>query len=130
MRQLPGSTSLGLSERAERVLAYIVFWISGLILLLAERDNQQVRRHAAQSVVVFGWLSAILVALSLLRWVFGILGGVPLVGLLFTLASGIFAVLFTLAVWITFLLWVWLMIQAYRDPNYYLPILARLVRRR
>jgi len=129
MRQLPGPTSLGLGERTERVLAYSVFWVSGLILLLLER-NPQVRRHAAQSVVVFGWLSAILVALSLLGWVFGLISGIPLIGFLFGLVSGIASVLLTLVFWITILLWIWLMIQAYRDPLYQLPLPRRLARRR
>jgi uncharacterized membrane protein len=129
MRQLPGPTSLGLSERTERVLAYSVFWVSGLIFLLAER-HPRVRRHAAQSVVVFGWLSATLVALALLGWVFGLFGGIPLIGFLFSLVGSIFGVLFTLASWLTILLWIWLMVQAYRDPDYHLPIPARLAGRR
>ena len=49
-------TSLGIQERWERVLAYALIWVSGLILLFVEQRNQTVRRHAMQSVIIFGSL--------------------------------------------------------------------------
>src|SRR5579859_5770421 len=96
-------TSLGISERWERVLAYALVWVSGLILLFVEQRNQTVRRHAMQSVIIFGtlgivgllsgWLSHIWV----IGFVFGLLGNV--VGL------------------VAFVLWILLMVLAYFNPN-------------
>jgi len=49
-------TTLGMSERLERVLAYAFGWVSGIILFMVEK-NRNVRWHAAQSMVTFGTLS-------------------------------------------------------------------------
>jgi uncharacterized membrane protein len=44
--------------RLASVLCYAGWWVTGLVFLFAERRNQAVRFHAAQSLVVFGVLSA------------------------------------------------------------------------
>jgi uncharacterized membrane protein len=96
-------TTLGIQERWERVLAYAFIWVSGLILLFVEQRNQTVRRHAMQSVIIFGtlgliglfagWLSHIWV----IGFFFGLIGGfVPIVG---------------------FVLWILLMVMAYFNPS-------------
>ncbi len=59
-------TTLGLNERLERVLAYAFGWISGLLLFLFEK-NRNVRWHAMQSMIVFGSLSVLIVAVNMLR---------------------------------------------------------------
>src|SRR5947207_14054701 len=69
-------TSLGMDERLERVLAYSLGWISGLILVFLEK-NRNVRWHAVQSMVTFGSLSILMFAMSLLR---GFLAWIPLLG--------------------------------------------------
>src|SRR6266568_3711476 len=48
-------TTLGLDERLERVLAYLFFWVSGILLFWFEK-NRNVRWHAAQSMITFGTL--------------------------------------------------------------------------
>ena len=52
-------TSLGLDENVVGALAYGLGWISGLALLLTERENRFVRFHAMQSTIVFGGLCAL-----------------------------------------------------------------------
>jgi uncharacterized membrane protein len=52
-------TSLGMPENTTALLAYVFGWVSGLIVLLAEKKNNFVRRHAAQSFVVCGVLSSL-----------------------------------------------------------------------
>lgn len=52
-------TSLGTTEHIAIFLAYILGWISGLIILLIEKDNDRVRYHAAQSLIVFGSITII-----------------------------------------------------------------------
>jgi len=96
-------TSLGIAERWERVLAYAAIWISGLILLFVEQRNQTVRRHATQSVMIFGTLSIVSLLLSLF-------GHIPLIGPLFGLLGGIIG-------FVTFVLWIALMVLAYFSPN-------------
>ena len=100
-------TSLGIDERWERVLAYAFIWVSGLILLFVEHRNQTVRRHAMQSVVVFG-------GLGILGWLVGsfghLLGWVPLIGGIFGLIGGLIG-------FVMFALWILLMVLAYFSPN-------------
>ncbi len=59
-------TSLGLNIRLERVLAYAFGWVSGIIFFFCEK-NRNVRWHAAQSMVTFGSLSILMLAVSMLR---------------------------------------------------------------
>jgi uncharacterized membrane protein len=108
-------TTLGIPERWERVLCYALFWISGIVLLIIEQRNHNVRRHAAQSVLVFG-------TLGLAGWLVGVLGSVfghiPLIGLLFAGAFGLIGWI----IWIAaIVLWLGLMLMAYARPTYVLP---------
>jgi uncharacterized membrane protein len=100
-------TVLGIDEKWERVLCYVFGWVSGLIFLLIENKNATVRRHAVQSIVVFG-------TLSILAAVLGWLSGIWVIGLLF----GLLKVLVGL---VTFAAWVLLMIAAYASPATFVP---------
>jgi uncharacterized membrane protein len=117
-----GPTTLGIPERWERVLCYALGWISGIVLLIIEQRNHNVRRHAAQSVLVFGTLSVVL-------WLVGVLGSIfghiPLIGLLFAGAFGLLG----LGIWgVTIVLWLLLMLMAYARPTYVLPFGRRYER--
>ncbi|MFI5273189.1 MAG: DUF4870 domain-containing protein [Ktedonobacterales bacterium] len=99
---LSTQTVLGIPEPWERVLTYALGWVSGLIFLLIEQRNSTVRRHAWQSVVIFGTISIVL-------FVLGVLSHIWVIGLLFGLLSGV----------VTFgavLVWLGLMIAAYFSP--------------
>jgi uncharacterized membrane protein len=104
-------TTLGIDERWERVLCYVGIWVSGLIMLLLEHRNQNVRHHAKQSVVVFGILSVIAFVLSF----FGAaLGWIPLLGFFFTVGFGFFhGVVITVMV----LLWLFFVLSALLSPR-------------
>jgi uncharacterized membrane protein len=104
-------TSLGLDERWERVLCYALGWITGLIMLIAERKNQVVQRHARQSVLVFGGLSLLIWLVSGLG---GLLGQILLIGGLFSFGFGLLGWL----LWVvTFVAWIGLMLMAYAGPK-------------
>ena len=100
-------TTLGIPERWERVLTYALGWITGIIFLLVEQRNQTVRRHAAQSTVVFGVLS---IAGFLASALGGLLGHIPLIGWLFGFGFGAIGVVIGFVV---FVAWIGLMIMAY-----------------
>ena len=114
-------TTLGLGERLERVLAYAFFWVSGIVLLLFEK-NRNVRWHALQSVVTFGTLSLLLAATSIFR---GLLEWIPLIGWLISLGLGL---LFSILSWTWLILWVWLMVMAWIRPDYRLPLINKWMR--
>ena len=95
-------TSMGLDENIAGLLCYVVGWITGIIFLVLEKENQFVRFHALQSILTFLPLSVIAL----------LLGWIPFVG--WVLAG---------LVWIlTFILWIVLMFKAYRGEKYKLPI--------
>lgn len=71
----------GLSENSAAALAYVFGWVSGLVFVLAEKDNARVRFHAMQSLLffagltiisfvpVFGWiLSPFVMIVGLIGW--------------------------------------------------------------
>ncbi len=99
-------TSLGFSERAERVLAYLIPILSGLFFLVVER-NQSVRRHASQSLMVFVPIFVIWIILGFLG---GLLGQIWLIGGLLGFLFGLVA---TLVQWIGIVLWLLLMFAAF-----------------
>ena len=54
------------------MLCYSVWWVTGGLFLLLERQDRIIRFHAAQSLILFGAVSALLVA-------FGALSAVSLI---------------------------------------------------
>ena len=109
--RLSSPTVLGIDERWERVLCYVFGWVSGLIFLVIETRNSTVRRHAWQSIVVFGTLNLLGLIVSLFGgllshiWIIG-----PIFGLGFGLIGGLIGV-------VTFALWILLMILAFISPE-------------
>lgn len=96
-------TVLGISEKWERVLCYVGVWVTGLIFLIIERRNSNVRRHAAQSLIIFSIFSVLLFTVGLLShiWVIGLL--------FWLLGKGIWAV--------GFCVWLFLMVAAFFSPK-------------
>jgi uncharacterized membrane protein len=99
-------TSSGLDENVAGLLCYVGLWVSGLIFLLLEPKNRFVRFHAAQSIIVFGFL--ILVGI--------VLGWIPVIGW----------IIWPLAGTLIFVLWIVLMIRAYQGIFYKLPLAGDL----
>lgn len=83
-------TSIGTTEPIAIALCYALGWISGLIILLVEKENDTVRYHAAQSIIIFGSITL----LNFILPMFLFLGGLALMSLL-SLA--------TLILWIVFI---------------------------
>jgi uncharacterized membrane protein len=108
-------TSLGFERNVGAALAYSVTFASGLLLYVLE-DDEFVRFHAAQSVVVFG--AAFGLALVLEVWQATlVVSGAAGPGLL----AGVSTVLGLVAVG----LWILLMVQAYRGQRFALPLFGR-----
>lgn len=103
-------TSLGLPEPIERAGSYAFLWVSGLLLLLFEK-NPNVRHHARQSVLVFGTLGVLGLMVGFLHL---FLGWIWVVGPLLALLGNI--------IWsVTGILWVVLMIAGAVSPRFTLP---------
>lgn len=117
-----GPTSLGLSERLERVLTYPFLWVGGLFFFLIERKNRNVQWHAKQSMAVFVPLSLLYFLISFIG---GLLGKIFILGIVFGAVFGF--VTFILG-WIIVLLAVWLMLMAWVKPDYRLPFISDWIR--
>lgn len=110
------ATTLGISERWERVLCYSlgIFgfgWLSGLIMLLLERRNQTVQRHARQAILVFGIIGIISLVLALL----GVgVGWIPILGGVAHLGLGFLGWILNV---INFVLWVVFEVMAFLGPK-------------
>ncbi|HEU5348477.1 MAG TPA: hypothetical protein VFU63_07670, partial [Ktedonobacterales bacterium] len=88
-------------------LAYALIWVSGLILLFVEQRNQTVRRHAMQSVIIFGSLGIVGFLSGTLSHM---LGWFPILG-------GLLGIIAGLVGFVTFVLWILLMVLAYFNAN-------------
>ena len=90
------------------MLCYVLVWITGLLFMIIEKKDPFVRFHAMQSTVVF-------VSLSVLCIILWLLTAIPFVGAVFLLlnvCSGVLA----------FVLWVILMVKAYKGQRYRIPV--------
>jgi uncharacterized membrane protein len=102
------SPTEGLQENVAGLLCYVLGWVTGLIFLLIDK-RPWVKFHAAQSIVVFGGLTVLRIALAFMGGIFGGFFG-----------WGIFALIGLVGV----ILWVLLMIKAYQHETFRVPIAA------
>jgi uncharacterized membrane protein len=104
-------TVLGIEERFERPLCYVLGWVSGLFFLLIEKRNAAVRRHAYQSVVVFGALSLVFLLIALIGFA---TGWIPLLGGIIGAGLGFIGFIATI---VGVLAWLILMVLAFISPE-------------
>lgn len=94
-------TSMGLEQNVAGLLCYVLGWVTGLIFFLMEKENQFVRFHAMQSIIVFGGLTVIGIVINV----------IPLLGWVISSLLSLLA----------FVLWILLMVKAYQNTWYKLP---------
>ena len=111
---LPQKTSMGMEPNLAGALSYLCGWVTGLIFYLMEKESNFVRFHAMQSIVTFGGLTVLSIA-------FSILGMLPIPG------TGMISFLAQLAIGIGgFVLWVVLMLKAYQNERFHLPVAGEI----
>jgi len=94
----------GLPKNTAAALSYVLGWVTGVIFLLIEKDSF-VRFHAAQSIVVFGILTVIVL--------------IPGIGLLIA----------PLALIVGFVLWLVLIFKAYQGEEFKLPWVGNVAKK-
>jgi len=107
------SPTEGLQENVAGLLCYVLGWLTGIIFLLIDK-RPFVKFHAAQSIVVFGGLTVIRIALVFMH---GFVGG----GFL---SWGFVGLLGLLVGLVTLVLWVLLMVKAYQHESFRVPVAA------
>src|SRR5271169_4799894 len=104
--QTSQSAQPGLAENVAGLLCYALGWVTGIIFFLIDK-RPFVRFHAAQSIVVFGGLHVINIALAV---IFGT--GIMMMGGFG--AFGLGAALYGLISLTAFVLWILPMVKAYQ----------------
>jgi uncharacterized membrane protein len=99
-------TSTGMQQNVAALLCYVAGWITGLVFFLIEKENRFVRFHAMQSIMVFGGLTV----------AFIVAGFLPFIG-------GILTMVLSIA---QLVLWILLMVKAYQNVYFKLPVVGDL----
>jgi len=97
--------AFGLEEKTAGALCYVLIWVSGLVFLLAEKENKTVRFHAMQSLVFFAGLNIIIL--------------VPVIGWLLS----------PIAIILGFIVWLMSIYKAYNGEEFELPVVGKLARK-
>src|SRR3972149_889479 len=106
MSEAAGKSSTGLQPNVAGLLCYLVGWVTGIVFLIIEKENQFVRFHAVQSIIVFGALTVVNIILTF----------IPIIGWIVSVIIGIIA----------FILWILLMVRAYQGKRYKVPIAGNM----
>ncbi|MFE4460476.1 DUF4870 domain-containing protein [Nocardia tengchongensis] len=85
--------STGLDKKTSAILSYALGWLTGVIFLFVGKNDPDVKFHASQSIVFFGAVSVLNIALSIVGSLLGALG------IIFSLA-GLGVGVLSLVVWI------------------------------
>lgn len=113
----------GLDENVAGALAYLFGFVTGLVFFLIEDDNKFVRFHAMQSIVVFGGLFVIGFVFSILQGMVGFAGfGTMQTAWTFWLIGMFLWLAYTVVMVAAFVLWLMLMVRAYKGEMWSLPI--------
>lgn len=97
-------------------LSYFLGFITGVVILLVEKDDKFIRFHAMQSTIVFGAIFIIDIFLGL------IIGSIPLLNFLSSLTN-------TLVFIIALVVWIVSMFKAFQGQIYKWPIAGNIAER-
>jgi len=104
MSEQANRSSLGLDPKVGGLLCYLLGWVTGVVFILVEKDDLDIRFHAFQSLATFGSLSL----LGLIAGWIPVIGG--LIGMLIGPAG--------------LILWIVLMVKAYQGERFKLPVVG------
>jgi uncharacterized membrane protein len=97
-------SSTGMNENLAALLSYVLGFITGIIFFVIEKESKFVKFHAMQSILV----SAALMVLSF------VLGFIPFIGWIALILLGP----------VSFVLWIILMVKAYKYVWFKLPVVG------
>jgi uncharacterized membrane protein len=107
-------TSLGMRARTAGWLSYLLFWVTGLIFFLLEKENRFVRFHAMQSILFFGGLSILEGIIRFFEMLFSY-SLIPIIG---------FGAISSVVGLFSFVCWIILMVRASQGVYYKLPVIG------
>lgn len=127
--EMSTETSTGLDQNVAGALSYLLGFVTGIAFFLLEKENEYVRFHAAQSML----LSAGIVVLSVMTTVLTTLlfvgdafvtGGA--IAVLASLVVSLFWLVFSVVI---FAAWLYLMVRAYQGKRVHLPVIGKYAER-
>ena len=114
-----GNAAGGLEPNIAGALSYLLGFLTGLVFFLIEEEDEFVRFHAAQSMVVFGGLFVLAIVVQVFTTVLGATAG--LFGWIVALVLGLIWLVISLGILV---LWIFLMVRAYQGKTPRIPIAA------
>lgn len=116
-------TETGLDENVAGALSYLLGPLTGILFYVLEDENPFVRFHAAQSTILLGGLFVVGIVLSMTTAVFAI---IPVLGWLISAVLGLALLLIAP---LGFVVWLFLMYNAYTGGEYEVPYVGPYARR-
>lgn len=107
------NTTLGLEENIESALSYVLGPATGIVFLVLEKENKNVKFHAMQSTVYIG-------ILMVLNFIVNIFCGIPIIGFIAGLVSWALGI-------ITFVSIVYLAYMAFQGKMFKIPYIGDTV---
>lgn len=92
--------TFGLDKNIASALTYLLGWLTGLVFLLVEKNDKEIRFHAFQSIIFFGLLTVLML--------------IPVFGLVL---SPILAIVGLVG-------WIVLLVKAYQGETFKLPVIG------
>jgi uncharacterized membrane protein len=118
-----GGTSTGLDANIASVLLYVLWLITGVVFPIVENENEFVRFHAMQCVVLS--VAGIVVGLVFSAFTLAV-GVIPILGGPLAWVIGLISRLVSL---VFFTGWLFAMYKAYQNEAYELPVVGGITRR-
>jgi uncharacterized membrane protein len=107
----------GLEPNIAGLLCYVAGWVTGIVFLVLEKKDKFVRFHAVQSIIVFGAFSVVWIVLGIVNGsIYFSVHGLWIFFYIIMILLGVFA----------FILWLVLILKAYRGEKYKLPIAGNM----
>jgi uncharacterized membrane protein len=103
----------GLDENKAGALSYVGWFVTGIIVLIMEKSNKNVRFHALQSTVFFG-------AACIVKAVLEVLSGIFLLGGIFALVNWALGI-------VLFAAYIYLIYSAYKGIQFKIPVIGDVV---
>ena len=118
-------SSTGLDENVAALLSYVMFWVTGLVFFLIEKESRLVRFHAVQALIL-GIIAAVLMIGSWPVWIVVVIIAALLPDILGTLLMGIVGLVMTVLFLAIFVGWIMGMVKAYQREYFKLPVIGNL----
>ena len=112
-------SSLDLPANQAAALSYVLGLLTGLVVFLLEDENEFVKFHAAQSIVVSVAFVGLYFVLGILTSILAFLPDV--IGLLLVSLFGLIQAVIGL---VGFVVWIYLILQAYQGERFVAPVLG------